>query len=313
MTTYFATFPAGCYDIIVKHLKSFDINQLKIIDHDSSSITFKSSLTIEKLIELRYLTNVYLVFDDSPKPRLRSLFNGHFFRLMRLKSGAPQPLDTSERAKLETNINRDFGLLPNTHLARNDFYVIERDSLPAFLSLRLPKAKFKREKTAAGELKPELAHILCLAAGLKAKYKVADPFAGHGAIPLEAIRGFGCKQVLAVDQNTILPDRRNHPEILWREADSRHLSFLEDNSLDRIVTDPPWGIYTEITDTATFYRGILNEFHRILKSGGVAVILTGWNEFNETLEQISGFKIIGQWDILVSGKKATLFKMQKKP
>lgn len=64
MITYFATFPAGTFEIIVKQLKTFKLDKLKIIEHDDSSVIFKASLPIERLIELRYFTNVYLVVEN---------------------------------------------------------------------------------------------------------------------------------------------------------------------------------------------------------------------------------------------------------
>lgn len=94
MSLYFATFPAGTFDLIVKQLKGFKLDELKIIEHDDSSVVFQSSLTVERLIELRCFTNVYIVLDDTdvfPK----SVLNGKYFRLMLLKDGTPQPLASS--------------------------------------------------------------------------------------------------------------------------------------------------------------------------------------------------------------------------
>jgi hypothetical protein len=84
VNSYYATFPAGCYNIIVKHLKSFELDEFKIAEHDDSSVLFESSLPIEKLIELRYFTNVYFVVNDA-KPLPKSLLKGKYFRLMLLK------------------------------------------------------------------------------------------------------------------------------------------------------------------------------------------------------------------------------------
>lgn len=77
---YFTTFPAGCYEIIAKSLKGFKLEELKIIVHDESSVTFLSSFSPERLIELRFLTNIYLVVQDlaqvkkiTPKRQLFSI------------------------------------------------------------------------------------------------------------------------------------------------------------------------------------------------------------------------------------------------
>ena len=162
-----------------RDIKSFQLNELKIIEHDDSSVTFESLLSIEKLSELRYFTNVYLVLDDSDST-VKSVFRGSYFRLMLLKNGTAHQLGVSERTKLESRIKHEFGLEPNTHLSKNDFYVIERLSGNRLFTLRLPKAGFKKEKLSKGELRPELAYILCLSVGMKAKYTLVDMFAGYG-------------------------------------------------------------------------------------------------------------------------------------
>ena len=307
---YFATFPAGTFNLIAKRLKGFKLNELRIIEHDDSSVIFQSSLQIERLVELRYFTNVYLIADNTATVP-KSAFKGRYFRLMLLKDGAPQPIAQSERAELEAKIKREFRLEPNTHLSKNNFYLIERASGRKLFTLRLPRAKFKREKLRAGELRSELAHILCLAAGIKAKHTVLDMFAGYGSIPYEAIRGFGCKQAIAVD-NQKLPNRHEHPSIEWHGADATNLDFIADSSVDRVVTDPPWGIYdTEISDMSALYVDSTKEMLRILKPDGVAVILSGYDKAAECLKQVEGLELIGHWNVLISGKKAVILKLQK--
>lgn len=307
---YFATFPAGCYEIIVKSLKSFTLEELTVLEHDESSVTFNSFLSHERLIELRFFTNIYLVVQDLTHLS-KSDLKGRYFRLMMLENGEPKSLKPVQRAKVEADISAKLGLKANTHLSRNDFYLIERANGVKFLALRLARAKFKRAKLPAGALRPELAHILCLAAGLKAKDTILDMFAGYGSIPLEAVRGFGCKQVLAVNDQ-ILPQRYEHPpEVEWHKSDARNLNFIGSDSIARIVTDPPWGLHEDKTgkDLALLYADFTKEMQRVLRPSGVAVVLTGWTEAEQTFTQY--LKLIAKWPILVSGKKATIFKLRK--
>ncbi len=309
MSLYFATLPAGTYDIIAKQLKSFKLDELKIVEHDDSSVTFQSSLTMERLVELRYFTNVYLVADKNleiPK----SVFNGKYYRLMLLKNGSPQPINQSERTNLETKIRQELGLEPNTHLSKNDFYLIERASGKKLFTLRLPRAKFKREKLSSGELRPELANILCLVAGIKAKHRVLDVFAGYGSISYEAVRGFGCKQVIAIDQQK-LAGRHEHSLIEWHIADARSLAFIPDCSVDRVVTDPPWGVYDESSDLDDIYTQAFKELYRVTKPEAIVVILSGSEVLTDIAENSEDFRLIKSFPVLVSGKKAKILKLQK--
>ncbi len=306
---YIATFPAGSYPIIVKHLKSFSLDELELLDHDDSSLTFSSPLPVERLIELRYITNVYMVIDQ-PDTIPRGTLKGDHFRLMMLQDGSPHHIDSKRRDELGAKIKRYFRLTPSAHLSKNDFWIIKRTSGVEFFTLRLSRAKFKREVLQPGELRPELAHILCMAAGIKAKHAVLDMFAGYGAIPFEAVRGFGCKQVIAVDQ-TELPRRHENKEILWRKASATRLDFIADASIDRIVTDPPWGVYGMNDELTTLYEQSTKEMLRVLKPGGVAVVLSGYDQAESVFEHTRGFVPIGRWNVLVSGKKASIFKLQK--
>lgn len=309
MTQYFATFPAGTFEILVKHLKSFTISEVKILENDSSSVLFESSLRTERLVDIRYFTNVYrVVLDDDSSTDLH--FNGKFFRLMKIKNGEPSQIDELTRTKLTTKISGNFGLEPNSHLSRNDFYIIERASGSKLFTLCLPRAKFKREKTANGELRPELAHILCMVANLKPKHTMLDMFCGYSSIPIEAVRGFGCKNVIASDISYYKPSQVLSP-IKWHTVDSRKLDFIENSSIDRIITDPPWGIFDQkLNDLATLYTETMKEMVRILKPDGIAVVLCGGTE-STTFETDKNLNLIGKWNVLISGKKAVIYKLQK--
>lgn len=306
---YFATFPAGCYEIISRHLKGFKLDELRIIDHDESSVLFESSLNKEKLIEIRYFTNVYLVADDI-KHIPKGFISGQYFSLFMLLDGQPQSMAASKKESLEAKIKSELKLTSNTHLSLNNFCVIKRSGGEELLTLRLPRAKFKRQKLNQGELRPELANIICLAAGIKAKHQVLDMFAGCGALPLEAIRGFGCKDVLAVDVKE-LSGRHNHPEIKWHLADSKALDFISSDSIDRIITDPPWGEFDKNPEIAVLYKEFLNEIVRTLKPNGVAVVLTSYDRADQMFESTSDLSVIKKWNILVSGKKTEIYKLQK--
>jgi len=312
MNKYFATFPAGTFTIIARQLKRFAMAELKIVEHDESSVVFQASVSVEKLIELRYFTNVYVIIEDSRAEGYGQFIKGDYYRLMYSKNGSPASLDEASRNTVQRTIEQNLNLKLNTHLSRNDFYVIERSSSKKLLALRLPRAKFKRESLSAGELRPELAHILCLAAGLKPKYMVLDMFAGYGSIPLEAVRGFGCRKVMAVDVN-ILKNRHEHQVIEWHTADARNLDFLANDSIDRVITDPPWGAYdSSVEDIEALYSDAGKEMARVLKPNGIAVVLSGFASAQQSLlAKASNLKIVKTWDILVSGKKATIYKLKK--
>lgn len=307
---YLATYPAGTWDIIVRDLKSFRPNQLLIGDHDGSSALLETTLPAERLVEIRYFTNAYLVV-KRPEELDRRMLKGAHYSLSMLDNGRPVRMAEEDRRRIGGGIESTLGLLPDTHRSRNDFCLISRASGSRMLTLRLPRARFKRDKTAAGELRPELAHVLCLAAKLRAKHRVLDMFAGHGSIPLEATRGFGCRDVIAVDRS-LEEDRREHPGIEWHRADARDLSFIADGSVDRVITDPPWGTYdAKIPDLSATYEAAFREISRVLRPDGIAVMLTGYDEATGCAQAASELRLTGSWPILVSGRKATIIRFHR--
>ena len=345
MRRFFATFPAGTYDIIARDLKRFKMSELVMREHDDSSLVFDTALTDERIIEVRYFTNAYRVLDRVSDLDSSSL-TGRFYQLTYLKNGQPEQLADSERDSIERDIGSTFHLIKDAHKSRNNFVVVERESGARFLTLRLSRAKFKRDDLEPGELRPELAHILCVAARLSASHTVVDPFAGHGAIALEAVRGFGCRTVYASDIE-LDPARRQHDSIHWQTADARSLTFLDDDSVDRIVTDPPWGHYrdqeraTESGSPVDLYADFAGEALRVLRRDGLLIMLTGFADAGVALgaaraaipaagagagtdatadaadatgppgARIALLEPIDSWNVLVSGRSASILKYRK--
>lgn len=96
-------------------------------------------------------------------------------------------------------------------------------------------------------------------------------------------------------------------------GDALSLDKIPDNSISKIITDPPWGIFQKTTlSLVDFYFKMLKEFLRVLKKNGMAVILIGQPEiFEDAMEKCSGdWDVLGKYRILVSGQKAVLYKLR---
>jgi len=87
---------------------------------------------------------------------------------------------------------------------------------------------------------------------------------------------------------------------------------FKSGSIDKIITDPPWGISvgTDL-NLLDFYSKMLTEFRRVVKTNGRLIILMGNKEiFEKVLKSyFSDFKLEEKYDILVSGKKASVYKL----
>lgn len=296
---YIATFPAGCFPVIAKQLKKMPLETLAIMEHDESSVTFSSSLSKEHLIEMRFFTNVFIFIDDIPPS---GFISGEVFRLYALIEGETQAVPAGERRRYESRIARRFGLLPETSARAVDFVIVQRRSSEPVVTLRLSRAKHKRMARSAGALRPELAHIVLLVAGCRAKDTLLDPFAGTGAIGKEARMGFGLRKVLLFDaqprgEGITVGDARNLP--------------IPAASIDRIVTDPPWGYFDQGQPIDQLYASFVTEAARLLRAHGVMVILTT-AESERFFVEATDFTVVQRLPVLVSGKKAVIIKLRKK-
>ena len=124
-----------------------------------------------------------------------------------------------------------------------------------------------------------------------------DPFCGRGAI-LRAGRA-GVERSSA--QILCRADARRTAKV--QACDALNLTYLPDGSVDAVITDPPWGSYTELEDEAGFYARLAGEMNRVLTREGRMATLT-----SRGARAYRGFSAVftaeEQYDILVSGKKA---------
>jgi hypothetical protein len=160
-----------------------------------------------------------------------------------------------------------------------------------------------------GELRPEIAYFLNFAADPVKGGVLLDPFAGSGAIALAAAKNFDYQKIYAGEKSLTDPSKspeensaspsplpsssksssksppksnanaspRRHEDksITWLEMDGTKMAQMEKNSVDRIVSDPPWGIYNSKLDIADLYDAFLEKSTQILKNDGQMLLLLG--------------------------------------
>lgn len=209
-----------------------------------------------------------------------------------------------------------------------EYWFLYRKEGYGFFGLRLTKHPDYKDTLAKGQLRPELANIMVLLSNPHKDDVILDPFAGSGAIPIERAK-YPYQKIIAGDIN---------PEINWQSRgntdtstyrsiyaqtrqnyariymlDALAMKGIADESVNKIITDPPWGIYSTNGDIHSFYVQMLNETLRVLRSGGLIVMLVGRNVDMEKI--LAAFaerlELIKSYNILVSGKKAGIFVISK--
>jgi tRNA (guanine6-N2)-methyltransferase len=185
----------------------------------------------------------------------------------------------------------------------------------AFVGLRLGRKPLheRQYKKAhiAGSLKPPIAAAMLRLAGIAPGQLLLDPCCGAGTILAEA--GKYGTTVLGgdIDLTAILAARLNARAAgiaatinAW---DARVLP-IPDGSIDRIVSNLPWGRQIIINSSqALFYRKVCAEMRRVLAPGGCIALLTN-------APQLVGFQDLrrdDQLEISLYGQRPTILTFSR--
>lgn len=227
----------------------------------------------------------------------------------------PQKVKSAVEGRLRT----ESGLKPDRSLPDSEFWAIVRADGRGWFLKRLTRHKAYDKLLSPGELHPELAYMMCWLSDPKPTDTVADPFCGHGAIPLQRCKRFPFSQLYAfdTDDRMLTSTRRKLPpreNIRIKRQDILTLNeAVSPGTVDAFITDPPWGLYQDVgIDLPEFYGQALANMAAALKPDGRIVLLTAAKEaLVSALEATPGLSPSARYDILVSGKKAALFLIKK--
>jgi len=248
------------------------------------------------------------------------------FRIVISRENTPAAIDEKLRLGAEQYIARLSGLKADRAKPDAEFWFLYRhDHQPEG---KLPERQFsvfmKRltirpswEKSLhPGELPPPLAWALCRLGNLKHSDIVLDPFCGYGSIPRAALKYFHITQCIACDSDkkaaayTAAQNKNRHADFVLHKTDFRSLAdILPAQSVDAIITDPPWGHYQEAPVTQ-LYEDMFRVFDLLLKADGRLVIL---GDRTDALIQTAQnrFALRRSIPILLSGKKAAIYLFAK--
>jgi predicted RNA methylase len=234
-----------------------------------------------------------------------------------------QPAAASETLRRETErfIARESGLKVNRSAPDTEFWFLYRkEGFSVFMKRLTRHASFEKQLH-PGELTPQLAWVLCKLSEPKHTDVVIDPFCGYGSIPEQRTKHFPFKKMYALDidnralkitREKLKGKRAGVCEVIQAGITSV-FDYIPKGSANAVITDPPWGLYKG-TDTPLqqFYDHMIAVFAGLLKAGGRAVALTAKHgELRLATEKTPELSIIRTIPILVSGKKAVVFVMEK--
>lgn len=332
MAHYLSTFASGMQDFI-KDLLGSKLNNVNIVKVLDGAMVYGTSSDPSTIKELRFFNNSFAIlktfensaleemarsaFDDrNVMPSIKNLLEketGRTFRLIFSNENRLVPMDPRIVKDLESRISR-LRLKPDRSSPQIEFWFLKRSEGMGFFMIRLTKHRAYEKVLQKGELRPEISNVAVLLSEPNKGDFVLDPFFGHGSLILERSK-YPFQRIIAIDNEPKkvfdLRQKIRGKNVRIEKSDSLNIEKIPANQIDKIITDPPWGLFKKV-NLGTFYEGMIRQFSRILKPGGIIILLTSQKELVEKIIlRYKTFKIEKRYDILISGQKAGLYKIRK--
>lgn len=186
----------------------------------------------------------------------------------------------------------------------------------SFAGIRLSAPPEYKGKFERNSIDSYLANIMLQLSEINSVNILWDPFCGGGIIPLLAIQNFRVHKVYASDKNVdLIKEKIKGKGDIYKNLiikQGRFEDLQKDfEKVDRIVTDPPWGKIEEISDINEFYTNLLKIMSTKLNKNGIVVMLTSKEILiNQVIDKQTFLKVDKQFNIVVSGKSAIIWKLK---
>ena len=314
----------------------------------SGAVLFRSSAPPATIAGLRYFQNSFMVIKryeglrDDPITQMMRMFHAknlaqsvravpHFrkarsFRIVTSYDNQLRSPDRRTLSSVEGSIKKALRIPSSRAAADLEIWFLHRREGLGLALLRLSRRLVTEKDLRKGELRPELAHLLCLMSKPAANDAFLDPFCGYGAIVVERSASFPVAKLYGADTDSqkieLLRNKIRRSKLPSKHkidiqvGDATSLMHFADGSIAKVVTDPPWGDYRgSMTDSiANLYAGFIKELERVLAPDGLAVLLLGRDSALLGLvnEDTSALNVDKSYKVLVAGKKALACTITKK-
>jgi tRNA G10 N-methylase Trm11 len=342
---YYASFIPGLQELIAEIVRERlpDVVIQKLLD---GAVLFETDCNYDRL-NFFCFNNIFAVISimehaASPEAHIRAVaqngilpaagtifsHNSKQFRTFRIvisQENKPAAIDEKLRHTAEQYIAKLSGLTVNRSRPDTEFWFLYRGEGFSLFMKRLTLRPSWEKSLHPGELPPPLAWILCHLGNLKHSDTVLDPFCGYGSIPQAALKHFHITQFIACDTNTQAAAytaarfKNRRDKFILYTADFRSLTaILPKQSVDVIITDPPWGNYRRNQAVqpgiapdlpSALYEEMFRVFETLLKADGRIIILGArTDELPHAANAAQNhFTLLKHIPILLSGKKAAIF------
>ena len=329
MAEFVSSFITGFQDVVERDLCA-RLPALKIINIFDGLVHYKFNGDSRELEKIIYFNNTFFVLKTMKGKQLNFaslvgavcssknyfLVNKGSFRIRFVQENQFAKVDKSLTRRAEEYVAANSKLKLDRLSPTNEVWFSIRREGFAFCGELKTKREFTEKNLNKGELRPEIAYLICCFADVRPEDTVLEPFCGYGSIPVQLAKKFRFKKLFVSDADeskvSMTAARKqlaSAPQGLidCRTADALALKHIEDKSISLVITDPPWGFYEDIGDISAFYKKMLKSFARVLAPSGRTVVLSARKEELEHCAAECGFEIKDSVHTLVNGKKAGVY------
>lgn len=330
MAEFVSSFITGFQSVVEADLTS-RFKNLKILNLFDGLVHYRFDGDSRELEKILYFNNTFFVLKTMKGKGLNfpsligAVCSGKNYFLINKGSFRVRFQNENQFTKVDKSLTRraEEYVLQNSKLkidrlspTNEVWFSIRREGF-AFCGELISKREFTEKNLNQGELRPEIAYLICCFADIQNNDTILEPFCGYGSIPVQLAKKFRFEKLYVSDldsekaSQTAARKQLSAPNIECCTADATILSHIQDKSISLVITDPPWGYYEEMTDIEGFYKKMFFSFNRVLADGGRVVILSARKEELETSAAACGFEIKKSLHTLVNGKKAGLYLLEK--
>lgn len=329
MAEFISSFITGFQKVVQKDLEN-RLKGIKILNVFDGLIHYSYSGNSHDLEKITYFNNTFFVLKTffgknlTYENMIRAILKEKKYFLINKGTFRVRFSKENQFTKVEKNLIRKAEniVLENSKLkidrvspSTEIWYSIRRENF-AFCGQLISKREFTEKNLNKGELRPEIAYLICCFSDLQKEQVIAEPFCGYGSIPIQLVKKFNFSKLYIsdIDEEKIKfisekKQLKNNEKIEISVQNAFDLKKIPSKSVGCIITDPPWGFYENIENIEDFYEKMFESFCRILKDDGKMIILSARKEELEKTICKMNIQITDRINTLVNGKKASLYKL----
>lgn len=332
-TYYFATVTAGLEDVLADEIFELGIT-MNPIKSERGKVLFQSTKDINELLKPRCADNIYCVVCELPVGCHKKDLDQYAFDISRIEWTKTLSAFNVNDSHLTVSASRsgkatysrfDIENATKAVLSKAGYSVIEKsgsalnmrvDFFNDFcrISIKLTNADFRfRGNThiyAKGCIWPTVASALVRISKPSKTDVFYDPFCGSGTI-VNAREKYPSKRILAsdIDEEKVTISQKNCDGTAKIFKCNALNAMSKSNSIDVMVTNPPWNKQIRIDNIERFYIGFFAEAKRILKNDGQIILLTDcYDEVINAVKQ-NNMECIVLYELSLHGLRPKIYRI----